>query len=214
MKEHLLIALESLLAVSDQLINLTQIVETDSVERLESLCLFEAFHGLDVALHFLVQISYCAPHPAVLEVGVQSLLKVLQGVLEMAVHLIGLSQAVPGPVVPGIDLDCLVVGIDCSLDIFELEELVPEESVCSQKLRVYLGASGEVLGRLDVLPHKGVIVPQDALGFWNVFVQLVAPESQPPQVVLSLLNIVDVGENIHALVSVGVLLLNQLEDLH
>lgn len=95
----------------------------------------------------------------------------------MAVHLIGLSQAVPGPVIPGIDLDSLVVGIDCSLNIFELEELVSEKSVCSQKLRVYLGASGEVLGRLDVLPHERVIVPQDALSLWNVFVQLVAPES-------------------------------------
>ena len=132
----------------------------------------------------------------------------------MTVHLIGLSKTIPSSIVSGVYLNSLIIGIYGSLNIFELQVFMSQESIGCQKLLINLSASGEILSRFDMLSNKRVIVPKNALSLRQVFVYLIASECQSSQLIFPILHIENVREYIKTLKSIGILKLYVLKQLN
>jgi hypothetical protein len=128
-------------------------------------------------------------------------------------ELIGLTQAVPGPKILGVDLNCVPICLDGPRYILHLQILMAHESPSSKTGPVQLQGLSEIDNGLEVLSHEGIVVTNDAACFRVVLIVVKLLEGQIGQLPLVLLDVEDVGVGVHVLKTVRVDVQQLLEPL-
>mmetsp|Transcript_6199 Transcript_6199/g.27928 ORF Transcript_6199/g.27928 Transcript_6199/m.27928 type:complete len:266 (-) Transcript_6199:1037-1834(-) len=160
----------------------------------------------------LVALPHRAPHPRILGAQSRRPLVVIQRVVGHGEDLVGLPEAVPGSVVPRVDVHRVPVRVNGRRRVLHLHVLVAHERPRAEVLPVQTERPGEVHHRLLVLRLEGVVVTHDAARLGPVLVGQHRAVRQVGQLRGRLLHVQDVTVRVHPLEPVRVRLVHVLED--
>mmetsp|Transcript_55950 Transcript_55950/g.122878 ORF Transcript_55950/g.122878 Transcript_55950/m.122878 type:complete len:393 (+) Transcript_55950:60-1238(+) len=152
-----------------------------------------ALKGLGLSVHEVVALRHGAPHPRILGAQGHGTPVVEEGIEVKIQELVGLAKAVPGSVVPWVDVNGRAIGVDCGGRILHLHELMAHEDPCRSEVAIEAERALEVRHRPLVLALQAVVVPDDATRLGGVLVHPDGLASKVAQRRRLLLDVQDVG---------------------
>mmetsp|Transcript_116913 Transcript_116913/g.249812 ORF Transcript_116913/g.249812 Transcript_116913/m.249812 type:complete len:372 (-) Transcript_116913:674-1789(-) len=209
--EHLAIVGGGLPSVPKILLQAREARQCHALAVAATVRLFIAFHSLGLTVHKVVTLRHGAPHPRILGAQGHGTPVVEEGIEVKIQELVGLAKAVPGSVVPWVDVNGRAIGVDCGGRILHLHELMAHEDPCRSEVAIEAERALEVRHRPLVLALQAVVVPDDATRLGRVLVYLHSLTGEVTQCGRLLLNVENVRVGLQGSEFVGVALPHLLE---
>ena len=92
----------------------------------------ETFGGFWIFPHSLVATGHGIPHPGVFGTGYNSSTEIVQSIVIHVLELVGLTEAVPGSEIFGVDLHSMSVGVYGPCYVLHLQVFVAHQGPCCQ----------------------------------------------------------------------------------